>query len=549
MTENTNYWLKNRVGRRSMLRGAGLATAGLAGAALIGCGSDDDSGNANGGGGNGSDGTATATQPAGAARRGGTVTFRRASNVAFTDPMRQSGGYDPTVTRLYAETLLGATPDGQLLPMLAESWEVEPERVVLNLRQDVKFGDGTPFNAEAVRYTFERGQSAELAAPVRSTHVQVGEVETPDDYTAILHLNEPNVAFISNLAQNPGAIISPTAHSEAGDDRFNAHPVGAGPFKVERIEQDGESIFVRDPEWPMQGEDGSALPYLDEVRLRIIPEDAVSIAALAAGEIELDYVVQESDIEQLRRRDGIEVDIQDGIRWAVIEMIINKGVTEDDRVRKALNYAIDREESVAVLSNGVGTVAHGSLNELSWAYDPTVPYYDYDPDEAMKHLAAAGYDDPSSLQLSIATYDAPQAELAQAQLSRLGIRVEVEALELAVYQDEFRAKGNIPLGTAGGPSVVGDPDTFFRQRYGSAGAYNPGRPENPEFDELIRRGAEEPDQEARKEIYSQIQQMSYDWAYRIWVVRRPSSRARTEKLQNLIWNGYNSRLMEAWLEG
>lgn len=541
-----NYWLKRRLGRRTVIRGAGFSAFGLAGAALIGCGGDDDTGGTPAGNGGGT-ATATSTET-GAARTGGTVTFRRATNVAFTDPMRQSGGYDPTVTRLYAETLLGSTPDGQLTPLLAESWEVEPDRVVLNLRQDVKFGDGTPFNAEAVRYTIERGQSETLAAPVRSTHVQVQEVETPDDYTAILHLNDPNVAFISNLSGNPGAIISPTAHEAAGDDRFNASPVGAGPFTVKQIVQDGESVFVRNPDWPLTGADGSALPYLDEVRLRIIPEDAVSIAALAAGEIELDYVVQESDIEQLRRRDGIEVDIQDGIRWAVIEMIINKGVTEDVRVRQALNYAIDREESVAVLTNNVGTAAQGALNELSWAYDPTIPYFTYDADEAMKLISAAGYSDPSALELKIATYDVPQAELAQAQLTRLGIKAQVEALELAVYQDEFRAKGNIPLGTAGGPSVVGDPDSFFRARYGSAGAYNPGRPENPEFDDLIRRGAEEPDIEARKEIYSQVEQLAYDWAYRIWVVRRPSSRARTNKLQNLIWNGYNSRLIEAWLE-
>jgi peptide/nickel transport system substrate-binding protein len=536
-----------RAGRRALLRGALTTSAGAA-AFLVACGG----GGTQSSGETGASGTATArgepigAPAAGPVERGGELVIRRSSNLAFWDQQRASGGFDPPITRLYAASLLNTNQkSGELEPGLAESWEQTNETTItLRLRKDVQFGDGTPLNAEAVKYTFERGQSKELNAPVRPTHSLITKIETPDTSTVVLGLDGPNAAFLETLSGRAGDLVSPTAHQKLGDIGFNKAPVGAGPYTVERIVQDGESTLVRNPTWPFKAPNGDPLPYFDRVRIKVIPENAVSLAALRSGEIDLDYTVAANDIAQIRGQRGLDVATQDGASFVALEFATNMPPVNAVALRRAINYAIDRVESNQSLASGMGAPATGPLTALSWAFDPSVPTFSYDPAKAKEALAQAGL--PDGVDLKCATYSREQAELLQAQLARQKIRLTVDNLELAVYQDKFRAKGEYQVGTAGGPTPTGDPYEFFLTRYGSKGKYNPGEPSYPEWDDLIARSVRVFDREERKKIYSRMQHLDHEMAYRAWIITSPRAMGFNAKLKGLSWYGYNPDLRLAW---
>lgn len=540
-----NRWWRLRTNRRRVLGGAAAGSLGVAAFGLVGCGDDDDDDDDSGGDSNGETPEPTATTAAGGVERGGTLTIRRSSNMAFWDPQRASGGFDPPISDLYAQRVLDITPEGDIAANLAAEWEQTDETTVtLKLREDISFGDGTPVDSAAVKYTIERGQSDELGAPVRPALSLIESVDTPDQQTVVLHLTGPNAAFLETLTGRAGVLISPTAHQELGDDRFNESPVGAGPYLVEQIIQDGESRFLRNPDWPFLGPDGGQLPYLDEVRVTVIPEDAVSIAALQSGDIDLDYVVSPDNFSTVDANPDIQTNVLDGARFQVAEFATNKDPISDINLRKAVNYAIDREEFAIALAAGLGESATGPLTPLSWADDPNVPSYEYDPDKAREHLALAGY--PDGIELNCATYRPPQAELLQAQLEKVGITLVVDQLELAVYQEEFRGKGNYRLATASGPTPLGDPYEFFLTRYGSKGKYNPGEPDYPEFDKLIAESVATFEREERKAIYSELQQMDYDWAYRAWKITEPRIMGFRAGWKGWSWQGYNPDLRLVW---
>jgi peptide/nickel transport system substrate-binding protein len=535
-----NGWPAGRVNRRRLL--GGTVAVGLGAAFAAAC---------RGGGGGGDSATqgVTTTRPTVAdpvsVQRGGELIVRRQSNLAFWDPQRSPGGFDPPINDLYSARLLRVDNKGDLGPELAERWEqVDPQTVALRLRGDIQFGDGTPFNAEAVKYSIERGQSRELGAPVRATHALIERVEMPDPRSVVLKVTEPNAAFMEQLALQPGRIISPTAHQRLGDDRFNRAPVAAGPYIVQQIVPDGESTFTKNPNWPLKDSAGGALPYFDRVRVKVIPEDASGIAALRAGEIDIDYVVELPNVAQLRGQRGLEVLLLDDARFSVVEFNTVTPPTNNIDLRKAINYAFDREEINKIIAAGMGKPAKGPLTALSWAYDPNTPHYTFNPAKVREHLAAAGY--PNGLDMRGASFFQEHGEMLQTQLSRQNIRIQVDNLELAVFQDRFRRRGEYPVATSSGPVPEGDPYNFFLGRYGSRGLFNAGQPNYPEWDETIARSVREFNREERKKIYARLQAMDYEWAYRGWTITMPRAMGLTNKLKNITWMGYNPDFRFAW---
>lgn len=524
-----NYWLRRRdasVSRRKFLVGSGVAGFGLAAAATVGCGGDDIAN---------SNSTAVpggATSPATeVAKRGGTLTMARASNLAFADPQRSSGGNDPIFNRLYAETLLRYQGD-EIKPYLAESLE-QPDQstVTLKLRKDLKFADGTPVNAEAVKFAVERGSDAKLNAPVRPGLSLIERVETPDEFTAVLKLARPNALFLSSFVTS-SFVISRTALEKMGPDEFNKKPVSVGPYKVERITQDGDSVFVRDPEWPMKDATGGALPYFDRVVNRIIPQPEALVAALLSGDIDLVNVVDLGSVAQLKGSGNAGVIEAASAGYQMVEFVTNKAPTDNVALRKAINYAINRNEINKQLAFGLGTPAQDCLTTDSWLRDPSAPKYEYDPQKASQALSQAGY--PDGLELRLATYAAAQAEAIQAQLARIKIKIQIEQLELAVYQDKFRTKGEYPLATAGSPAEGGELYQFFLTRMGSKGKYNPGQPTNTEWDALITKLETAFETEARKKLYQEMLRKSYDEAYRAHTITTPTFYGVSKKVRGVV---------------
>jgi len=543
-----NYWTRlngSRLNRRRFITRTGFLTAGVAAAGTVGCGSGDDTASTRG------STTAAGTTPGQATttpaiKRGGTLIMARSSNLAFTDQQRSSGGNDPVFNRLYSETLLHRE-GGKIVAYMAQAYE-QPDlsTITLKLRPDLKFGDGTPLNAAAVAYSIQRAKDEKLAARDRAAALLVEKVEQPDEFTAVLKLSRPNGLFLDAFT-TANLMVSPTAVEKLGADGFNRTPVGAGPYTVNQIVQDGDTVFTKNPNWPIKDANGGALPYLDKIINKIIPQPEARTAALISGEID-EVTVELSAAKQVQSMSNLKLIESPSAGYQMVEFITNKPPTDNEALRKAINYALNRQELNQQLAFGLGKPALECLSGDSWVADPSLLSYSYDAAKAREFLSQAGY--PDGLEIKLATYAREQAEAIQAQLAKVKIKAVVDNLELAVYQDKFRAKAEYPMGTAGSATESGELYQYFLQRYGSAGRFSPGRPSNPGWDAEIAKLETMATQAERKGQYQKMLRMSYDQAYRAFTISTPVFFGVTSRVRGVVpleGNGTNADLRLAWL--
>ncbi len=552
MNKQNNYWERlaaRATSRRRVLQGMGAASmAALMGSSLAACGGDNDDSSATPGG--------SGTQPvsgttAAAIKRGGEIIVRRPSAMTFADPHRSSSGYDPTINHLYAAPLLSFL-DGKLGPSLVSEWEQADNLTIrLKLRPDLTFTDGTPVNAAAVKYSLDRQADPKTAAPRRALLKGI-TVETPDEHTALLKFDSPNATFIESLAANApiglAALVSPAALEKLGPDKFNEAPVSVGPFKAEKIALDAESVFVRNEAWPLTAPNGDKLPYLDRVKIRVIPQTAVAVAELQSGGIDIDYVFLGENVAQIKGRNGLDVNANKGAITQRIGLLINKAPTNIVAFRKALAHAINRDEFATVFTDGLGGPGRGALTQLTWAYDDKAPYYTYDEKKAKEFLSQAGL--ASGTKVNICTYTSGiyprMGELIQAQLKKVGIDVTVDSMEVPVYTEKYRKNGDYFMGLEGAGAPQGEPYRTLESLYGSSN--QPGDAPMPEADALLAKAMHEFNQEKRKAIYGDIVKLDYDNAYKIWLVEGVTLAGYNTAVQGFNWlpSGSAMDVSRAW---
>jgi peptide/nickel transport system substrate-binding protein len=546
-----NYWdrlAQRGTSRRRVLQAMGAASmTAVIGTSLAACGGDDDTATNTP-----SSSAAAGTQPSGSAvTRGGEIVVRRPSAMTFADPHRSSSGYDPTINHLYAAPLLSMV-NGKLGPSIVTKWEqVDQASVRLELRSDLTFTDGTPVNAAAVKYSIERQADPKTAAPRRDLLSGI-TVETPDEHTAVLKFATPNATFMENLAANApigvAALISPTAFEKLGADRFNEAPVSVGPFKIDQLNLDADSTFVRNEAWPLTAPGGDKLPYLDRVKIRVIPQTAVAVAELQSGGIDIDYVFLGENVAQIKGHKGLDINANKGAITQRIGLLINKAPTNIVAFRKALAYGINRDEFATVFTDGLGSAGHGALTPLTWAYDASAPYYSYDEKKAKEFLSQAGL--ASGTKVNICTYTSGvyprMGELIQAQLKKIGIDVTVDSMEVPVYTEKYRKNGDYFMGLEGAGAPQGDPYRSLESLFGSSN--QPGGAPMPEGDALLAKAIQEFDQDKRKAIYGQIVKLDYDNAYKVWLVENVTLAGYNTAVQGFTWlpSGSAMDVTQAW---
>jgi peptide/nickel transport system substrate-binding protein len=546
-----NYWdrlAQRGTSRRRVLQAMGAASmTAVIGTSLAACGGDDDTATNTP-----SSSAAAGTQPSGSAvTRGGEIVVRRPSAMTFADPHRSSSGYDPTINHLYAAPLLSMV-NGKLGPSIVTKWEqVDQASVRLELRSDLTFTDGTPVNAAAVKYSIERQADPKTAAPRRDLLSGI-TVETPDEHTAVLKFATPNATFMENLAANApigvAALISPTAFEKLGADRFNEAPVSVGPFKIDQLNLDADSTFVRNEAWPLTAPGGDKLPYLDRVKIRVIPQTAVAVAELQSGGIDIDYVFLGENVAQIKGHKGLDINANKGAITQRIGLLINKAPTNIVAFRKALAYGINRDEFATVFTDGLGSAGHGALTPLTWAYDASAPYYSYDEKKAKEFLSQAGL--ASGTKVNICTYTSGvyprMGELIQAQLKKIGIDVTVDSMEVPVYTEKYRKNGDYFMGLEGAGAPQGDPYRSLESLFGSSN--QPGGAPMPEGDALLAKAIQEFDQDKRKAIYGQIVKLDYDNAYKVWLVENVTLAGYNTAVQGFTWlpSGSAMDVTRAW---
>ena len=443
---------------------------------------------------------------------------------ATMDPQVTNSDSTIRVTLNICEPLVWEPTPGKFMPGLAEAWEISPDvkTYTFHLRKGVRFHDGTPFTAEAVKFTMDRVVAPETKAG--QSHDQLGpydHTEIVDDHTVRIVMKEGFAPLLTNLNGYLG-IVSPAAVKKMGLPEFARHPVGTGPFMFKEWVPKDHVTLVRNPgyNWasPMFKHQGPAL--LEQVIFKIIPEGSVRTGTLRSGETQYVDDIDPLSYEALRsdKRFVVIERGQPGSGFVLLMNVTSKGPIAELPVRRAIAYGVDREGLNKSVFHGLNRVAWSPLMRPTFGYDPsTERIYSFDPGKAKQLLEEAGWKsaadgirEKAGRKLSIdfpiigRPRDKAMAESVQASLRDVGIDLKVTPLERAAFRDVVRQNRydmNFMWFSYGDPDVL---RTLFHSA--NVNAFNRARYQVPEVDRILEEAAAATNKARRASLYSRVQQ-------------------------------------------
>lgn len=553
--DERNYWGRP-MQRRNLLRASGMGAVGLAGAALIGCGGSSDKSS--------SGGDAAKSAPAGGAKPADkTVAIKRGGklNVAVgaeplgsLNPHRGQGGGDHKFFWTMFEGLVQYNREGvpDTKYSLAEAFEaVDPTTIKFTLRQGIKYHDGTTMKAEDVRYNILKVQSEAYKSAARAQILPVTKVDVVDDRTAIFKLDKPNAALLTILGDRGGQMVSPTA-LEKGVEAFDRKPLGGtGPFKFVEWVSDSRVRVQKNPDYWRKGVDGNALPYLDEIEWKVIPDNNVALASLESGEVDI-VAPPLSEMDRLEKGGQYQITSFVGSSWSGMYFNLKLAPTDDVNLRRAIAYAIDREAENKALNFNRFQIATGILTPAAkWAYEPVPTAPKFDLAKAKEYLAKSKYPNGTKITCTIATSQdaATRGALWQDMLKK--INVQLELIPLQTYTNRMWVVQDVNALQAGF-SIRADPDGTLSEVVHSKGFYNAGHVENPQLDDVIAKARESYDSKERKKYYQEAEKILADQVYDVYSTYSAQFRASRKRVQNVdltFGAEGKERYDEFWLNG
>lgn len=399
-----------------------------------------------------------------------------------------------------------------LQPGLATSWEQldEGKRIRFHLREQVTFHNGEPFNAQAVKFTFDRLLGDEgKKGPQRSNYTAIESVEVIDDYTVDFHLNQPDPVLLTKLAGYGAMIVPPKYIQEHGEAYFNTHPVGTGPFKFKEYKPKVSiELAPYDEFWGDK-------PQLSQLTYRFITEPSTAVAELQSGRVDLVHPVPIGMIPTVKADDKLAIVSVPSPTVYALRFNSRDGITKDERVRKAMIYGVDRQAITDSILAGQAEPIASFQSKISFGYDDTMQPLPYDPNKAMQLLKEAGVAPGSQIQIDIRGNDSTFNEVAQAVASYLqiiGLNATIKPYETNVLLNDI-----IPSGKTGALFQQGwggwtlDYDNTAYLMYHTGEKWNP-YDSDPELDALLESQRAIIDQDKREAILKSIAHYTADRA-------------------------------------
>ena len=417
----------------------------------------------------------TASVPRARAAEGNILSVVMPSGPASLDPL--TGGQDTEIKFLTPmfDTLIGWDPASlTAVPMLADSWSFpDPRTLRITLRQGVRFHDGTPLDAQAVKAHLDRG-AHDPSSAVRADLLSVDSVEAPSPTQVVLHLKYPDAALPLILSDRAGMVCSPTA--VATGSAFRRNPVGAGPWAFSRwVENEVVSVRRSPVYWGQKVK-------LDGIDMKIISDPNTAARSVMTGENDFAHRLfpqQKMIADRAKRTQQVNAPTM-----AAYQVVFNlsRPALQDMRVRQAINLAVDRDAFNKISQLGLGSPATTLLPRGYWAHDDSLEgFYPHDPAKARQLLSDAGHAGGVDLQLYGYIDQASQqrSELLIEQLREVGIRVQLVAGLNADINPRFfiKGEGDICLTLWSGRP---DPAQTFQVMYAKDGFINPGHVAPPQ---------------------------------------------------------------------
>ena len=472
--------------------------------------------------------------------RGGTMRIGMDADNTTMDPHRSTAAVDRQVYNNVYGKLVDIDSKFNIVPQLATSWDIKDggKTYVFKLRRGVKFHDGSDFNAESVKWNFERMRDPALASPRRSEIAPVKEVKVVDPYTAEITLTAPFTPFLSVLTDRAGMMVSKAAVEKLKDD-FARNPVGTGPFQfVEWVKDDHLKIKRFDGYWDKDK------VYLDEILYRPIPDSSVRFTAMRTGQIDVMHQIHPKDIAAAKTERGLKVSDIPSLWWQAIHLNTQVAPFTTKALRQALWYAVDRSVIQRVVYQGHGSPAWSPFPPSMWAQDRDFTDWKRDPAKAKAKLA-------NGFSFTLKSWTNPtfiqEMQVVQAQLKDVGVDMKIEQLEFGKLLADLTSHNFVALriGWSGRP----DPDGNVYNQVHSKGSGNYVRYANAKVDELLDAARAESNQDKRRTAYFQVTRLVAEDAPYIWLHHDAEVKVWGEQVKGFehISDGM-LRMKGVWLE-
>ena len=357
-------------------------------------------------------------------------------------------GLDPTTAPAAAigeivhynilEGLTKINVDGTVTPLLADSWSVTPDGKTYSfkLKKGIKFQDGEPFDAAAVKFSFERAKAeGSTNKAKKAVFDNISSIATPDPHTVILVLNNADATMPFRLGENSAVILSPKSAATTA-----TKPVGTGPYTFDSWQKGNAITLVK---WPGYRNPGAI--KINKVTFRFINDPAAQVAALLAGDVD-GFPRFNANPKQFQADKRFTVEFGDTAGKGIMTINNKRKPLDDIRVRRALSYAVDRKAFIDGVLDGLGKPIGSHFAPTDAGYVDLTKVYPYDPEKARALLKEAGVPTPLNLTLTLPPpqYARKGGEVIAAQLAKVGVVVKIENVEWAQWL-AGTFKGNFDL--------------------------------------------------------------------------------------------------------
>jgi peptide/nickel transport system substrate-binding protein len=415
----------------------------------------------------------------------------------------------------------------KIIPGLAQKWEISKDGLLytFQLRPNVKFHDGTPLTAEAVKFCFERQMNDQSPFYATGTYPyvkgflgNVAGIEVVNPLTIQIRLKSPLTPFLQYLAHHSLYVYSPEALKKWGKDMVK-HPVGTGPFKLETWEPGVKVVLTRNDEY------WGGPPKIRQAIYVPIIEAQARLSAIKTGEIDITMDVPPDSLDALRSDPNIIVAESNSSAAWYVALNTRHPILKDKRVRQALNYAVNKDAIIRDILKGTAIVSQSPLSPVYGPYhEDKVSTYPYDPAKAKALLKDAGYANGFEIAFFVpesgSGMQSPveMATVIQANLAQVGVRAKIQTMEWGAYLKKY-LDGPDMAEMSWNPSI-GDPDHMMYMLLSSdrfPPAFNAGFYQNARVDDLLRRGRTTIDDKERVPLYREAQKLVTDDAPWIFV--------------------------------
>ncbi|MBM7044678.1 ABC transporter substrate-binding protein [Rhizobium lusitanum] len=460
-----------------------------------------------------------------AVERGGTLVYGRYADSLLLEPVLNDGNVDIWILSNLYDTLLLPTDDGKDVQAgLATEWKVADDglSVTLTLRDGIKFSDGSPITPADVAWSLKRASRKDNGI-WNFMVASIDDVVPEGDKTVVVKLKHIDPAILAALTVfNTGIMpqkafeATPGATEEEKAKAFAEHPIGSGPFVLKSWERGTSMKLVRNEYYWGKGEDGKPLPYLDGLDFETIPDDATRILKLNSGEIDGAEFIPYARVNELKSAGVVNMELFPSTRIQYVTMNVRPQIKGQDnplsnpKVRQAMNYAINKDAIIQIVTHGVGTPMTSFMSTATPLHAGDKPLYPYDLEKAKSLMKEAGFQNGFSTSILVVAGNQDQIGIStalQQMWSQIGIKLDLQQVDNPSLTQQYR-DGVFQMRNAAWTDDIADPSeiTSYFSYSPTIDALHTGW-KNADVDKLFEDSQKEADKTKRAGQYAKIQEI------------------------------------------